>query len=130
MFTRRTLTAASLRMMLSACSGAAAPEPGGQDSEPIANGPTSAGADGTAVGVAPAAAGGAVLDLGDVAAGARISFAVPAGTVGFKGERRGEVIMLLDEAAQAHQRKLARDYLSNPRLPKFQEGRIWREGAV
>ena len=47
------------------------------------------------------------------------------GTVGFKGERRGEVIMLLDEAAQAHQRKLARDYLSNPRLPKFQEGRMW-----
>lgn len=29
-------------------------------------------------------------------------------TVGFKGERRGEVIMLLDETAQAHQRKLAR----------------------
>ena len=47
------------------------------------------------------------------------------GTVGFKGERRGEVIMLLDEAAQVHVRKLARDYLSNPRLPKFQEGRIW-----
>jgi hypothetical protein len=47
------------------------------------------------------------------------------GTVGFKGERRGEVILLLDETAQAHQRKLARDYLSNPRLPKFQEGRMW-----
>ena len=47
------------------------------------------------------------------------------GTVGFKGERRGEVIMLLDEAAQVHQRKLSRDYLSNPRLPKFQEGRMW-----
>ena len=47
------------------------------------------------------------------------------GTVGFKGERRGELIMLLDETAQAHQRKLARDYLSNPRLPKFQEGRMW-----
>ncbi len=47
------------------------------------------------------------------------------GTVGFKDERRGEVIMLLDEAAQAHQRKLARDYLSNARLPKFQEGRMW-----
>lgn len=47
------------------------------------------------------------------------------GTVGFKGERRGELIMLLDEAAQAHQRKLARDYLANPRLPKFQETRLW-----
>ena len=47
------------------------------------------------------------------------------GTVGFKGERRGEVIMLLDEVAQVHQRKLARDYLSNPRLPKFQESRMW-----
>lgn len=47
------------------------------------------------------------------------------GTVGFKGERRGELIMLLDEAAQVHQRKLARDYLANPRLPKFQEARLW-----
>jgi len=47
------------------------------------------------------------------------------GTVGFKGERRGELVMLLDEVAQVHARKLARDYLSNPRLPKFQEGRIW-----
>jgi hypothetical protein len=47
------------------------------------------------------------------------------GTVGFKGERRGEVILLLDDTAQAHQRKLAREYLSNPRLPKFQEGRMW-----
>jgi hypothetical protein len=47
------------------------------------------------------------------------------GTVGFKGERRGEVVLLLDDTAQAHQRKLTRDYLSNPRLPKFQEGRMW-----
>ncbi len=47
------------------------------------------------------------------------------GTVGFKGERRGEVILLLDDTAQAHQRKLTRDYLSNPRLPKFQEARMW-----
>jgi hypothetical protein len=47
------------------------------------------------------------------------------GTVGFKGERRGEVVMLLDEAAQVHQRKLARDYLANPSLPKFQETRLW-----
>lgn len=29
-------------------------------------------------------------------------------TEGFKAERRGELILLLDETAQAHQRKLAR----------------------
>jgi hypothetical protein len=46
-------------------------------------------------------------------------------TEGFKPERRAEVVMLLDETAQAHQRKLARDYLANPRLPKFQEARLW-----
>jgi hypothetical protein len=46
-------------------------------------------------------------------------------TEGFKPERRGELLLLLDETAQAHQRKLTRDYLSNPRLPKFQEARLW-----
>jgi len=46
-------------------------------------------------------------------------------TEGFKAERRGELILLLDETAQVHQRKLARDYLANPRLPKFQEARLW-----
>jgi len=46
-------------------------------------------------------------------------------TEGFKPERRTELVMLLDETAQVHQRKLARDYLSNPRLPKFQEARLW-----
>ncbi len=46
-------------------------------------------------------------------------------TGGFKPERRAEVVMLLDETAQVHQRKLARDYLANPRLPKFQEARLW-----
>jgi hypothetical protein len=46
-------------------------------------------------------------------------------TEGFKPERRGELMLLLDETAQAHQRKLVRDYLSNPRLPKFQEVRLW-----
>ncbi len=44
------------------------------------------------------------------------------GTVGFKGERRGEVIMLLDEAAQARRpsasrrrRRPRRDCVSSPR---------------
>jgi hypothetical protein len=46
-------------------------------------------------------------------------------TEGFKPERRAELVLLLDETAQVHQRKLARDYLSNPRLPKFQEARLW-----
>jgi len=46
-------------------------------------------------------------------------------TEGFKPERRAELVMQLDETAQVHQRKLARDYLSNPRLPKFQEARLW-----
>ncbi len=48
------------------------------------------------------------------------------GTEGFKLERRAELLLLLDEAAQAHQRKLARDYLSNPRLSKFQEAQLRR----
>lgn len=46
-------------------------------------------------------------------------------TEGFKPDRRSELILLLDETAQVHQRKLQRDYLANPRLPKFQEGRLW-----
>jgi hypothetical protein len=46
-------------------------------------------------------------------------------TEGFKADRRGELTLLLDETAQVHQRKLARDYLANPRLPKFQEARMW-----
>jgi len=44
---------------------------------------------------------------------------------GFKPERRAELVLLLDEAAQVHQQKLARDYLSNPNLSKFQEARLW-----
>lgn len=48
-----------------------------------------------------------------------------AATEGFKADRRAELVLLLDETAQAHQRKLARDYLANPSLPKFQETRLW-----
>ncbi len=48
-----------------------------------------------------------------------------AATEGFKTERRAELFLLLDEAAQPHQMKLARDYLANPGLSKFQEARLW-----
>lgn len=47
---------------------------------------------------------------------------------GFKPEYRAELIQLIDDAAQVHARKLAREYLSAPRLSKFQEGRLW--GAI
>ena len=47
-------------------------------------------------------------------------------TEGFKPERRAELVLSLDEAVQTHQRKLARDYLSNPRLSKFQEVHLRR----
>jgi hypothetical protein len=47
---------------------------------------------------------------------------------GFKPEYRVELIQLIDDAAQVHARKLARDYLSVSRLSKFQEGRLW--GAI
>ena len=46
---------------------------------------------------------------------------------GFKPEYRVQLIQLIDDAAQVHARKLARDYLSVPRLSKFQEGRLWGE---
>lgn len=46
-------------------------------------------------------------------------------TEGFKPDRRAELVLQLDAAAQPHQRKLARDYLANPNLPRFQEGRLW-----
>jgi len=47
-------------------------------------------------------------------------------TEDFKPERRAELILMLDEAAHLHHRKLAREYLSNDRLPKFQEATLWR----
>jgi hypothetical protein len=46
-------------------------------------------------------------------------------TEGFKPERRVEVILQLDEAAQVHQQKLAKDYLASPPPSKFQEARLW-----
>jgi len=47
---------------------------------------------------------------------------------GFKPEYRAELVQLIDDAAQVHARKLSREYLSAPRLSKFQEGRLW--GAI
>lgn len=46
-------------------------------------------------------------------------------TEGFRLDQRVEVVKLLDETAQQFQRKLARDYLTAPRLQKFQENRLW-----
>src|SRR3954467_7463731 len=47
---------------------------------------------------------------------------------GFKPEQRAQLLLQVDDAAQPHLRKLARDYLSSSRLSKFQEGRLW--GAI
>lgn len=47
------------------------------------------------------------------------------GVEGFKAEYRAQLVQLIDEAAQIHLRKLAREYLSSPRLPRFQENRLW-----
>ena len=44
---------------------------------------------------------------------------------GFKPEYRAQLVQLLDETAQAHLRKLTRDYMASPRLPKYQEIRQW-----
>lgn len=46
-------------------------------------------------------------------------------TEGFRVDDQIALFKLLDEAAQPHQRRLARDYLANPRLPRFQENRLW-----
>jgi hypothetical protein len=46
-------------------------------------------------------------------------------TDGFRLERRFENVDLLDAAAKVPLRKLAQDYLSTPRLQKFQEQRLW-----
>ncbi len=45
---------------------------------------------------------------------------------GFKPEYRAQLVQLLDETAQTHLRKLARDYMASPRLAKFQEIRLWK----
>ena len=45
---------------------------------------------------------------------------------GFKPEYRVQLVQLLDETAQPHLRKLAREYTSSPRLAKAQELRQWK----
>jgi hypothetical protein len=44
---------------------------------------------------------------------------------GFKVDRRYESVDLLDGAARRHQRELTQEYLSTPRVQKFQESRLW-----
>jgi hypothetical protein len=44
---------------------------------------------------------------------------------GFRPEHRAQLAQWVDDAAQLHLRKLERDYLSSPRLSKFQEHRLW-----
>jgi len=43
----------------------------------------------------------------------------------FTPEKRAQIAQMIDEAAQVHLRKLQREYLSSPRLSKFQENRLW-----
>jgi len=43
----------------------------------------------------------------------------------FRADHRAALALMLDEAAQAPARKLAREYLTTPRLSKQQEHRIW-----
>ena len=44
---------------------------------------------------------------------------------GFTPDHRSQLVQLVDDAAQGHLRRLQRDYLSSPRLSKFQENRLW-----
>jgi hypothetical protein len=46
-------------------------------------------------------------------------------TDGFALDRRFESVDLLDGAARRHQRELTKEYLSTPRVQKFQENRLW-----
>jgi hypothetical protein len=40
-------------------------------------------------------------------------------------DHRAQLVLMVDDAAQGHLRKLQRDYLSSPRLSKVQENRLW-----
>lgn len=44
---------------------------------------------------------------------------------GFKPDYRLQLLLLIDDAAQVHARKLQRDYISSARLSRFQEQRLW-----
>lgn len=47
------------------------------------------------------------------------------GVEGFKPDYRATLFQMIDDAAQIHARKLAREYMSATRLSKFQEARLW-----
>jgi len=47
---------------------------------------------------------------------------------GFKVDRRYESVDLLDGAARRNQREVIQEYLSTPRVQKFQENRLWNAG--
>lgn len=49
-------------------------------------------------------------------------------TDGLTPDRLFESIELLDGAARTHQRKVAQEYLSTPRVQKFLENRLWNAG--
>lgn len=44
---------------------------------------------------------------------------------GFAPDHRAQLVLMVDDAAQSHLRKLQRDYLLMPRLSKYQENRLW-----
>lgn len=46
-------------------------------------------------------------------------------TEGFRPEARIQLLMMLDDAAQARVRKLSRDYFGEARPSRFQENRLW-----
>lgn len=46
-------------------------------------------------------------------------------TDGFKLDYRFELLNLLDQAAQAHQRKVSQEYLADERPEKFRESKLW-----
>ena len=47
------------------------------------------------------------------------------GVEGFKPDYRATLVQMIDDAAQIHARKLAREYMAATRLSKFQEARLW-----
>jgi hypothetical protein len=44
---------------------------------------------------------------------------------GITHDHRAQLVLMVDDAAQGHLRRLQRDYLSTPRLSKYQETRLW-----
>src|SRR5262245_28443245 len=44
---------------------------------------------------------------------------------GFAPDNRVQLVQMVDDTAQGHLRRLQRDYMSSPRLSKYQENRMW-----